>query len=183
MSLRVDDPDAVVSATSSNQALLPDADLTVSGRGEDRRLGIVAKPRRAGDTTITVVAQGDGGSVSLAVEVAVGTARPQRLVGGAGPDVLFGRDGADTLKGVGGVDLLCGGNGADRLDGGDGGDALFGQDGRDILIGGPAADRFSGGKGRDTLVDLDPAEGDTTDGSRPRLPPDPRSARSKGSPG
>ena len=147
VNLQVDDPDAALSATSSDQTLLPDANLTVSGAGEDRRLSLVGAPRRAGRATVTVVAQGDGGSTSLAIDVVVGTARRQTLVGGDGPDVLFGLNGADTLRGGSGADLLCG------------------QNGRDTLVGGPDADRFSGGHGRDTLVDLDPAEGDTTDGS------------------
>jgi uncharacterized delta-60 repeat protein len=165
VSLRVSSPNAVVSAISSNQELIPDANLSVSGTGQDRRLGIVAAAARSGTATVTVAAQGDDGMTSLTIDVVVGTTDPDVLVSGEGPDVLFGLHGADMLHGRGGADLLCGGNGADRLDGGDGDDGLFGQNGSDALSGGAAADHFSGGRGADVLVDLQRAEGDTTDGS------------------
>jgi uncharacterized delta-60 repeat protein len=163
--LRVSLPAAQVSATSSNQELLPDANLEVSDTGPERRLRLAATPGRSGTATITVTAQGDGGTGSLTIGVVVGTPGAETLVGGHGPDVVFGLQGADMLDGLGGSDLLCGGNGDDQLDGGDGDDGLFGQNSSDWLTGGAGADHFSGGRGLDRLIDLDPAQGDTTDGS------------------
>jgi uncharacterized delta-60 repeat protein len=162
ISLRVDPAEATVTATSSNQTLVPDANLIVSGTGQDRELRITAAPELSGTATVTVRAEGDDGTGSLAIEVAVGTARPDTLPGGDGHDLLFGREQADTLTGLGGTDLLCGGNGTDHLDGGDHDDGIFGQNGKDRLSGGPGADLFSGGPGVDTVVDLNPAEGDRT---------------------
>jgi Ca2+-binding RTX toxin-like protein len=39
--------------------------------------------------------------------------------------------------------------------------------GKDTLTGGAGADRFSGGPGVDTATDLNPAQGDTQDGTIP----------------
>ena len=53
------------------------------------------------------------------------------------------------LTGAGDNDVLCGGRG------------------NDVLTGDSGADLFGGGKGRDVATDLNPTDGDTTDGSVP----------------
>ncbi len=157
--------DLTVSATSSDQTLLPDSGLAVTGSGERRTLSLAAARGRSGRATVTIAVSDGAATTTLALGVAVGTSRPDAVAGGGGPDVLFGLQGADALSGGGGADLLCGGNGGDRLAGGDGDDGLFGHNGADALGGGPGADHFSGGRGSDTLGDLDPGQGDTTDGT------------------
>jgi Ca2+-binding RTX toxin-like protein len=44
---------------------------------------------------------------------------------------------------------------------------LCGGRGNDVLTGNSGADLFGGGKGRDVATDLNPADGDATDGSVP----------------
>jgi VCBS repeat-containing protein len=176
-------PGLAVSASSSDQGLLPDSGIAVSGTGALRTLSVSAADRRAGSATITVtVADGDGGSSTLAVGLGVGGGSNDVMTGTDGPDMLFGMAGADTLSGMGGADLLCGGNGDDVLGGGPGNDALFGGNGADVLsggdgadllsggagddqlTGGAGADSFSGGPGANVFTDLNPGEGDTVVG-------------------
>jgi VCBS repeat-containing protein len=172
-----------VSATSSDQGLIPPSGIAVSGTDTRRTLSVSTADRLAGSATITVtVADGDGGSSTLAVGLAVGGGSNDVLTGTDGPDLLFGMAGADTLSGLGGADLLCGGNGDDVLSGGAGNDALFGGNGADVLsggddadvlsggagddqlTGGAGADRFSGGMGDNLFTDVNAGEGDTVVG-------------------
>ena len=154
--------DLTVAATSSNPALL--ADFTVAGNGASRTLALSGARKRSGTATVTV-SVGDGASTTtLVLRIVVGTHRGETLKGDDGVDVIFGRQGADTLRGAGATDLLCGGNGGDHLNGGPSDDWLFGQNGADTLTGGPGADRFSGGPGADRTTDLNPRQGDRSEG-------------------
>jgi VCBS repeat-containing protein len=172
-----------VSATSSNQTLLPNGNLVVGGSGAARTLTLTAAPKKTGTAVVTVVVSDGTDSTSLDITVEVGGGASNTLTGTSGPDVLFGLGGRDILNGIGGNDLLCGGKGADQLNGGDGNDVLaagpgndmlsggsgddrlLGQAGADTLTGGVGADFFSGGAGVDTSTDFNPGEGDTTDGT------------------
>lgn len=188
LSLAVADEDGqvdslVVTATSSNQVLLPDAAIVVGGSGADRTLSISAVAKETGTAIVTVSVTDGFDTATTAITVVVGTAQADTIAGTAGPDVLFGMQGADTLSGDAGGDLLCGANGTDTilggegddsldgghgndvLSGGDGDDTLGGGDGDDVITGGAGADSFSGGRGVDSLADLDPTEGDTHDGT------------------
>jgi uncharacterized delta-60 repeat protein len=174
-----------VSATSSNQELIPSDALVLGGSGATRTLDLTAVPRRAGSTVVTVAVTDGAITTTLEVTVRVDGPGGGTLAGTAGPDVVFGLTGADTLDGRGGNDLVCGGGGddrldggngddvlaggggADRLDGGSGRDRLLGGTGDDVLTGGPLADLFSGGSGSDAATDFAPFEGDTQDGTIP----------------
>ena len=57
--------------------------------------------------------------------------------------------------------FIQGGVDNDLLVGGRGNDELYAGDGDDVLIGGPGADYFDCGDGQDTVVDFNPAQGDT----------------------
>jgi Ca2+-binding RTX toxin-like protein len=92
------------------------------------------------------------------------------LQGSSADDSIFGDEGNDDLTGGDGNDKLFGGNGKDVLQGGFGGDFLFGASGNDelysgagddILTGGKGSDYFDCGEGYDTVIDFDPARGDT----------------------
>jgi Ca2+-binding RTX toxin-like protein len=69
---------------------------------------------------------------------------------------LYGGPNNDVLQaGFGGVFLV----------GGPGNYELYGRAGYDVLIGGGGADYFDCGDGQDTIVDFDPAKGDTQAGN------------------
>jgi Ca2+-binding RTX toxin-like protein len=172
-----------VSATSSNQVLLPNANLALTGSGTARSLSLFARNGKSGTAVVTVVASDGTNSTSFPINVIVGKSGNDTLTGKAGPDVLFGLAGNDILSGMGGDNLLCGEKGTDQLNGGDGSDVLdggslndvlsggngndnlLGQAGADTLTGGADADFFSGGSGVDTFTDFNPGQGDTTDGT------------------
>ena len=153
-----------LSVTSSDPALVPTRNVRLGGSGASRTLTVAPARGRSGTAVLTVNGLSEGqvtGSVGVTVGVGNGA------TGGDGADILFAQNGADTLDGGGGNDLLCGGNGPDTLSGGPGDDTLDGGRGPDRLTGGPGADRFAGGQGKDVAVDLDPAAGDTQDGTIP----------------
>ncbi len=55
----------VVTASSSNQTLLPDANITLGGSGADRSVSITPAAQQSGSAVVTVtVADSDGESVS-----------------------------------------------------------------------------------------------------------------------
>jgi CSLREA domain-containing protein len=147
----------ILSASSSNQALVPNtnSNLTFGGAGAARTLTATAVSGKTGTATITVTVS-DGtamGTVVLTLQAGgnsndtlTGTNATPNL---SGTDILLGQNGDDTLRGEGGIDLLCGGRGNDNLTGGTG------------------ADRFGGGKGTDTATDLTASQGDTQDGTIP----------------
>jgi len=166
-----------VTATSNNQTLLPNGNLTLGGIGAARTLTLTAVAKKSGTATITVtVSDDDGATTTLAITVKVGTNRGDMVDGTTDADILFGLGGENTLNGDNGSDLLCGGssrdtlnggNGDDVLNGGSGRDTLNGNNGDDTLTGGPDADAFSGGIGVDTATDFTPSQGDTQDGTIP----------------
>jgi sugar lactone lactonase YvrE len=180
-----DDPlgNLTVSASSSNQTLLPDSGLLVGGSGTTRTLILAAAPKESGTAIITVSVSDGFDTTTVEIAVIVGTPQTETLIGGNGTDVIFGLGGGNTLNGGAGDDLLCSGNGADTLlggdgddvldggrgndslDGGAGDDVLTGQSGDDSLTGGADADSFSGGAGADTLTDFNAGEGDTQNGA------------------
>jgi hypothetical protein len=62
----------VVTATSSNQTLVPNANITLGGTGADRTITITPAVGQQGTTTITVnVADANGGSTSTTYNIAV----------------------------------------------------------------------------------------------------------------
>ena len=174
-----------LSATSSNQNLVPNSGLSVGGSGASRTLTVSAAAKRSGTATITVtVSDGDKTSTTQ-ITVKVGTDSRDTLSGTTGADIIFGKNGNDAITGGDGNDLLCGGNGAgtmsggagdDTLDGANGNDVLRGDAGKDILrggggddtlTGGTEADSFIGGAGTDKATDFKAAEGDTKDATVP----------------
>jgi CSLREA domain-containing protein len=175
-----------LSATSSNQALVPNAKITIGGSGENRTMEVRAANNRSGTAKITLTASDQGGqSATQIVTVKVGTNKVNTISGTAGADMLFGLGADDTLEGLEGNDLLCrgygndvlkggdgndtlrGGPGNDRLSGGGGNDTLGGGIDNDRLTGGVGADSFSGGGGTDTATDFNAVEGDTMDSTIP----------------
>ncbi len=158
-----------VTATSSGQRLVPNANLRLSGTGGTRTLLIRPAAHRSGRAVVTVTVSDGATDTTLEIGVRVGTAGDDVLildglgmaVGARGADALFGSRHADLLCGGGGADRLGGGRGDDLLSGGRGGDSLLGQRGGDQLRGGRGPDHFNGGSGRDTLLDFNRRQGDT----------------------
>ena len=154
-----------LSATSSNTAVVPLANITFGGSGANRTVTINAVPQVAlafSDVTITV---SDGTlTMSINIRVIVGTNGTETINIGTttvGSDMIFGRNGDDTVNSGAGNDLICGGNsggiinaglGDDTVDGGNGNDTLRGGDGNDLLIGGGGNDTLEGGNHNDTLI-------------------------------
>ena len=155
--LDADDPagSLTLSATSSNQALVPDGNLVLAGSGARRALTATATPRATGTATITITVSDGSRTTSVTVALHAGGNGADTL---AGPRLrlLLGQNGNDALSGRAGHDLLCGGRGDDTLNGGDGDDSMSG---------GQGGDRFSGGSGADTAPDFSPSQGDTQDGT------------------
>jgi predicted extracellular nuclease len=167
--------------SNSNPRLIPNQNVVIGGSGDNRTINISA--RRPGMATLTFEVSDGSSTTSFTITLQIGTNMSQTLTGTSGVDMMFGLGGTNTLNGLGGNDLLCGGptvdflnggDGLDVLDGGRGGDVLNGGNdndtlrgniGNDSLTGGAGADAFSGGPGADTLVDFNPGEGDTTDGT------------------
>jgi hypothetical protein len=160
----------VVTAASSNTALVSTKSLVITGTGQSRALPITAADKKKGSAIITVTVNDGSWSSTASVQVLVGTNDAEIMSGTTGVDALFGLSGVDNLQGLGGADLLCGGNGNDLIDGGDGDDApsgdsgndrLLGGEGADALTGGSGADFFSGGAGINTYADFTVTQGDT----------------------
>jgi Ca2+-binding RTX toxin-like protein len=177
----------ILSATSSNTAVVPLGNIVFGGSGANRTLRVKANMKSSvvfSDLTISV---SDGTfTSSINVRVIVGTNKTEVINIGTttvGTDMIFGGNGDDTINAGAGNDLICGGNGGgtinaglgnDTVDGGNGNDTLLGGDGDDLIIGGngndtmtggPGADSFFGGSGSDTVTDFNPGQGDTKDGS------------------
>jgi CSLREA domain-containing protein len=172
INLALSDPDTpaqdlTLSATSSNQALVPNGNITFGG-GTDasRNMNVTALKRGAPTLTVTV-SDGDLQD-SVLVKVRVGTNSNDTLSGLSGSeassDMILARDGSDTARGWGYKDLLCGGDGNDSLKGDLGDDTLRGGNNNDTLTGGASADIFAGGAGTDTATDFNAGEGDTRQG-------------------
>jgi VCBS repeat-containing protein len=138
----------VLSATSSNQLLVPTANVTFGGAGANRSATVTAVSK-TGTSVISITVSDGQATASVTVTISVTGNAADTVTGTAGSDILIGQNGNDILNGLGANDLLCGGRGDDRLTGGVG------------------ADRFSGGQGSDIATDLTPAKGDTQDGTIP----------------
>jgi Ca2+-binding RTX toxin-like protein len=179
------DPLTLTLASNSNPALVPNANIVLGGTGANRTMSVTAAPRKRGRATITLNLSDGKVTVQVVITVAVGSDTSETLSGTSGIDIMFGLSGQNTINGHAGNDLLCGGNsndtisggdgndiidgenGDDAISGGDGNDILRGSSGNDTLTGGAGADFFSGGSGVDTATDLNPAQGDTQDGTIP----------------
>ena len=168
--------DLIMHASSSNQALVPDANLVFGGSGSTRTLTITTNGMKSGSAIITVTAYDGISPGKVEIQVIVGTNAKDTLNGSDGVDLIFSLNGKDRVSAGAGNDYVCGWNGESTIYGGagddtiygaNGDDALYGEAGNDILSGGRGADFFSGGTGTDTALDFTPSEGDTTDGSIP----------------
>jgi VCBS repeat-containing protein len=165
----VESPAAVLilSAASSNPALVPTGNVVFAGNGAARTMTVSAVDGRSGTASLTVTVSDGQASGTVQVTVTVGGGGKDTLTGGSGADLLLAQSNNDTLTGGDGNDLLCGDSGGDTLSGGPGDDSLGGGSGTDRLTGGSGADRFSGGSGTDTATDYTATEGDTNDGTVP----------------
>jgi CSLREA domain-containing protein len=169
INLALSDPDTLaqdltLSATSSNQAVVPNGNISFGG-GTDASRNMNVTALKSGTPTLTVTVSDGDLQRSVLVKVRVGTNAIDTLSGlsgsGAGSDMIFARNGNDTARGWGYNDLLCGGDGNDSLRGDRGDDNLRGGDNNDKLTGDIGADRFVGGAGTDTATDYNAGEGDT----------------------
>ena len=161
----------VLSASSSNTTLAPNANISFGGSGAARTVTITTVSGKSGSATITIhVSDGTTTAAAATITVIAGTNKNETLSSGGDADMIFGGNGDDTLNGNGGIDLLCGGNGNDTLNGGTGDDTLDGANGQDRLsgeagsdrlTGGREADRFDGGSDTDIATDYNPGQGDT----------------------
>jgi Ca2+-binding RTX toxin-like protein len=154
----------ILSATSSNTAVVPLGNISFGGSGANRTVTIHAVGQNNvafSDVTITVF---DGTlSSSINIRVIVGTNKTETINIGTttvGTDMIFGGNGDDTINSGAGNDLICGGNGGgavnaglgdDTVDGGNGNDTLRGGDGNDLIFGGGGNDTLEGGNDNDTL--------------------------------
>lgn len=141
-----------VTATSSNQALVPNSNIVLSGSGAKRTIAVTGVSGKSGRATITIKATDGTTTVTRTLGVWIGTGGANSATGTGGSDMMLAGGGNDTVSGAGGIDLLCGGDGADRLSGGDGSDTLVGGNGNDVLNGGAGGDVMQGEAGADTLT-------------------------------
>jgi Ca2+-binding RTX toxin-like protein len=161
----------ILSASSSNNTLVPNANISFGGSGAARTIVIAPVSGKSGSATITIyVNDGTTTAAATTITVIAGTTKNDTLNGGGEANMIFGGNGDDTLNGNGGIDLLCGGNGNDTLNGGAGDDILNGANGldqlngeagNDRLTGGAGADRFDGGADTDIATDFNTSQGDT----------------------
>ena len=135
-----------LSATSSNQGVVPNRNISFGGGTDASRTMTVTSLMASGTSTVTVTVSDGDLDDSVEVRVIAGSAANNTLTGSAAADMIFARKGNDTASGQGANDLLCGGNGNDKLRGGLG------------------ADRFGGGTGTDTATDFNAGQGDTKGG-------------------
>jgi Ca2+-binding RTX toxin-like protein len=179
------DPLTLTLVSNSNPTLVPNANIVLGGTGVNRMVTVTAGAKKRGSATITLGLSDRKETVPIVITVLVGTDKSETLNGTTGTDMIFGLTGQNTISGNAGNDLLCGGNsgdaisggdgndiidgenGDDAISGGDGNDIIRGSSGNDMLTGGSGADVFSGGSGVDAATDLNPAQGDTQDGTIP----------------
>jgi hypothetical protein len=119
-----------LSASSSNQALVPNANVTFTGTQTSRKVKITAVAGKTGTAVLTVKVSDGIHSSTTPITVKVGGGGAETINGTAGPDLLIGGGGSDAVNGAGGNDILIGGLGTDTLTGGTGAD-LFHNDGVD----------------------------------------------------
>ena len=126
-----------VTGSSSNQTLVPNANITFGGSGANRTVTVTPASNQTGTATITVtVSDGaltgqdtfvqtvtaSGATCFGLVATVTGSEGGETLTGTAGNDVIAGLGGNDTISGLGGVDVLCGGTGDDLVLPGSGSD-------------------------------------------------------------
>jgi Ca2+-binding RTX toxin-like protein len=145
----------ILTATSSNTAVVPLGNISFGGSGANRTVTISAITKNTvmfSDVTITV---SDGTlTSSINIRVIVGTNKTETINIGTttvGTDMIFGGNGDDTVNSGAGNDLICGGNGGGIVNGGLGDDTIDGGNGNDTLRGGDGLDLIFGGGGNDTL--------------------------------
>jgi Ca2+-binding RTX toxin-like protein len=154
----------ILTATSSNTAVVPLGNIVFGGSGANRTVrisGVGQNNVAFSDVTITV---NDGTfTSSINIRVIVGTNKTETINIGTttvGTDMIFGGNGDDTINSGAGNDLICGGNGGgavngglgdDTIDGGNGNDTLRGGDGNDLIFGGGGNDTLEGGNNNDIL--------------------------------
>ena len=169
INLALSDPDTLaqdltLSATSSNQAVVPNGNISFGG-GTDASRNMNVTALKSGTPTLTVTVSDGDLQGTVLVKVRVGTNSNDTLSGLSGSeassDMILARNGSDTARGWGKNDLLCGGDGNDSLRGDLGADNLRGGNNNDTLTGGASADIFAGGAGTDTATDFNAGEGDT----------------------
>src|SRR5215213_11716701 len=130
----------ILTASSSNTAVVPLGNIVFGGSGANRTVRINAVMQNSvqfSDVTITVT-DGLGGSSSINVRVIVGTNKTETISIGTttvGTDMIFGGNGDDTINAGAGNDLICGGNGGGVINGGLGDDTTDGGNGNDTLRG------------------------------------------------
>lgn len=90
-----------------------------------------------------------------------GSDEEDNIFGQAGNDILEGNIGNDRIDGGSGNDAITGGIGSDYIAGDKGNDRLFGGTEDDTFLGGDGADSFNCGEDVDTVLDYNPAQGDT----------------------
>jgi CSLREA domain-containing protein len=152
-----------LSATSSNQAVVPDANIVLGG-GTDASRTLTLTAIESGTSTLTLTVDDGQETTSIPIKVLVGTDAAETLTGSAMADMILAGKGDDTASGRGARDLLCGRSGNDTLLGEEARDTLLGGKNDDGMTGGPGADKFAGGPGTDTATDFNAAEGDRQSG-------------------
>ncbi len=160
-----DPADLILSAASSDQAVVPEGGISFGGTGADRTLTVSPNFSDAVGAAMLAVEVSDGeDTASVPTGVTVGTLARDALVGTANPDMIFARNGADSVSGRAANDLICGAPGDDVVRGQSGNDTLRADGGEDTLSGGVGADFFGGGPGTDTATDFDAGQGDKQTG-------------------
>jgi Ca2+-binding RTX toxin-like protein len=161
INLTVNDPDGPagslkLSASSSNQALVPTSNVTFGVSSASRTLTATAVSGRTGTAVLTVKVSDDGGTANGGKDT--GTVEVTVKVDGNGSKTINGTEGTNLR-----TDMIFGQNGNDVLKGLDGNDLLCGGRGNDTLTGDVGADHFGGGQGTDTVTDF--SAGDSKDGT------------------
>ena len=142
----------VLSGTSDNQSVVPDANIAFGGSGANRTVTITPITGGVTITSATITVNVSGGDPIFFI-VVVGTSFDDNVGGFGIPDMIFGLGGSDEINGNDGHDLICAGDGADSIvERGAGDDTMDGGTGNDVLDGGDGFDIIRGGDGNDTLI-------------------------------
>jgi Ca2+-binding RTX toxin-like protein len=132
----------------------PGSDALAGGAGADTFV-------ISGTDTILDFNPDEGDKIEGTIE---GTARGESIFGTANDDVISARGGNDFVLGQAGNDQIDAGGGNDNVVSGDGDDTITGGAGSDKLAGEAGADTFvfdpAHKEGADTIIDLNPDEGD-----------------------
>jgi len=170
-----DDPSTLaVTATSSNQDVLPDGNIVLGGAGAERTVLFDPVAFVAGTATVTLTVTDPSGAgavdtVLVTVEVPLEEVPPPvpdvpsppetpGQPGGGDPgagddnDLFVGGPGPDLFDGMGGNDTAFGNGAGDWLIGGLDLDSLLGGAGGDALFGGQGDDTLAGDAGADLLL-------------------------------